>query len=78
MTHRVCRRTYHTQSVACEADSTAFAGENDELVMSAVATTCAGKAVRKNAEFEAFANVGHPRGGGYWHDMCCLYLKFNF
>ena len=45
----------HASRVARRADSTAFAREGDKIVVSAVVTTGAGKAMRKDAAFQIFA-----------------------
>ena len=51
----VCRRLHHAPCVARGADTTAFAGIGNEVVMPAVITPGPGKAVRKDAAFQIFA-----------------------
>ena len=47
----VCRRLCHSPCVARGAHASTFAGEGDKVVVSAVITTGAGKAVDKDAAF---------------------------
>jgi hypothetical protein len=55
MIRQVCRRLYHAPGVARGAHATAFAGEGHEVVVATIIATGAGKAVGKDAAFEAFA-----------------------
>jgi hypothetical protein len=55
MIAEVRRRLHHAPRVARGAHAPTFAGEGDEVVVAAVITARAGKAVRKNAAFQVFA-----------------------
>jgi hypothetical protein len=52
---QVCRRLHHASHVARGAHTTALAGIGHKIVVPAVITPGAGKAVGKNAAFEVFA-----------------------
>ena len=55
MIRQMCRRLYHAPGVARGADTPAFAGIGDEVVVPAIVTPCAGKAMGKDAAFQIFA-----------------------
>jgi hypothetical protein len=55
MIAEVCRCLHHAPGVARGADTTAFAGIGDKIVVAAVITPGSGKAVGKDAAFEVFA-----------------------
>ena len=65
MVGEMCRRLGHAPRVARGADTPAFAGIGDEVVVSAVITPGPGKAVRKDAAFqillERLADIGLGR-----------------
>jgi hypothetical protein len=50
---QVCRRLHHPPRGARGADSTAFAGESDEVVMPTVAAASAGKAMGKEQTLQS-------------------------
>ncbi len=52
MVAQVCRRLHHPPRGARGADSTAFAGESDEVVMPAILATSAGEAMGKDAALQ--------------------------
>ena len=55
MIAEVCRSLHHAPRVARGADATALAGIGHEVVMPAVVTPSAGKAVGEDAAFQVFA-----------------------
>ena len=55
LVRQVRRRLQHAPRVGRGANATAFAGKSDEVVVSAIAATGAGKAVGEDAAFQIFA-----------------------
>ena len=55
LVRQVRRRLHHAPRVGRGANATAFAGKGDEVVVSAIAATGAGKAVGEDAAFQIFA-----------------------
>lgn len=55
MIRQVCRRLHHASNVARGAHAPAPAGEGDEVVVPAVLTSSAGKAVGKDTGLQIFA-----------------------
>ena len=70
MIREVRRCLHHTPGVARGADSPAFAGEGHKVVIPAVITAGAGKAVGKDAAFQIFAKgLAHK---GLWRVVVTL------